>query len=359
MAKALKDLYSTVYIELLAQRIAENYQNFCKKEFIKDILDDSWSKKALKSRMRHISLAMGKHLPSEYEAALDILQRVFAQMPDEYNLQNMIFQDFVEVYGLEHFDASMRALEYFTITSSCEFAIRQFILRYPEATMNQMMIWAKSPHLDVRRLASEGCRPRLPWACDIPFFKKNPKKVLELLKLLRDDQSTYVRTSVANNLSDISKDNPMIFKKTIKMWLGANNARDKMLEKACNYLMKKADRDIFELFGYKSIAVSIVDFSVSQSLHIGEELFFSFVLCSHKAFEKVRVEYAISFARKSSTHYSKKFIIYDGAIKDSNKKFEKKYSFKPIRTRKYYAGEHKISVIVNGQEIAQKEFLLI
>ena len=116
----------------------------------------------------------------------------------------MIFQDFVEVYGLDDFENSMRALEVFTINSSSEFAIRQFIVKYPQNTMKQMKIWALSENEHIRRLATEGCRSRLPWAIALREFKENPKKVIEVLEILKDDVSEYVRKSVSNNINDIS-----------------------------------------------------------------------------------------------------------------------------------------------------------
>ena len=93
-------------------------------------------------------------------------------------LEAMIFQDFVEVFGLDDLKESLKALEVFTIDSSSEFAIRQFILKYEEETMNQMKLWAKSSNEHLRRLASDGCRPRLPWAIALPKFKENPKMII-------------------------------------------------------------------------------------------------------------------------------------------------------------------------------------
>ncbi|MDZ7819313.1 MAG: DNA alkylation repair protein [Aliarcobacter sp.] len=132
----------------------------------------------------------------------------------------MVFQDFVEVFGLDDFDESMKALEVFTQDSSSEFAIRQFILKYENETMNQMKLWAKSPNEHLRRLSSEGCRPRLPWAIALPKFKQNPEKPLEIIELLKNDKSLYVQKSVANNLNDISKDNPQIVIDFVKQNLG-------------------------------------------------------------------------------------------------------------------------------------------
>ena len=101
----------------------------------------------------------------------------------------------------------MQALQHFTVNSSAEFAIRPFLLRYPSQALAQMVTWSKSDNYHVRRLASEGCRPRLPWAMALPAYKKDPSDILIILENLIDDKILYVRRSVANNLNDISKDN--------------------------------------------------------------------------------------------------------------------------------------------------------
>ena len=122
----------------------------------------------------------------------------------------MFFPDFVEVFGMEpqHWELSLAALERFTERSTSEFAIRAFILNDPERMAEQMLEWADHPNEHVRRLASEGIRPRLPWAQALPLFKRDPSPIVPILEKLKRDPSLYVRKSVANNLNDIAKDHP-------------------------------------------------------------------------------------------------------------------------------------------------------
>ncbi len=168
MAEPLKNLYNKHYIDLLCNELL----HVNKEQFRNKVFDELWEKRELKERMRHISIILGKFLPSKYDEAIDILMKIFPKFPSNMGLENMIFQDFVEVYGLEHYEKSMKALECFTKQSSSEFAVRRFIIKYQNKSMNQMKIWANSDNLHVRRLASEGCRPRLPWAIALPEFKR-------------------------------------------------------------------------------------------------------------------------------------------------------------------------------------------
>ena len=129
-----------------------------------------------------------------------------------------VFTDYVEVYGLDDWEASIPALEEFTQQFSAEFAIRPFIVRYPERTMAQMLTWAGHESAEVRRLASEGCRPRLPWGIRLQDLVADPSPILPILERLKNDESESVRRSVANNLNDISKDNADVVLDLLPAW---------------------------------------------------------------------------------------------------------------------------------------------
>ena len=360
MAKLLKELYNEDYIDLLSSNILSNYTDFDKDNFIVSIFENQWQEKELKQRMRHIATTLYKFLPQEYDKSISILKKTFLKMNFQYGLENMIFQDFVEVYGLEDFETSMDALSCFTVGSSSEFAIRQFILKYPDSTMEQMKLWAKSENEHIRRLASEGCRPRLPWAIALSDFKENPKEVLEILEILKDDESLYVRKSVANSLNDISKDNPQIVKNITKKWIGITKERDWILKHGCRTLLKSADQEILEIFGFtKNSDIAIDDFVVNNNIQMGDNLEFSFELHSKDELGKLRVEYSIEFVRQNNRFSKKVFKIAEGIYEQNSKKFAKNYSFKAISTRKYYEGKHRVSIIVNGVILEEKEFILL
>ncbi len=354
MAELFKNLYNEDYIDLLCS----NLLHVNKKEFTCRVFDELWESRELKERMRHISIVLGEFLPVNYEESIDILKTTFLNMPSNMGLENMIFQDFVEVYGMDDFEKSMEALECFTKGSSSEFAVRRFIIKYPKKSMARMKIWANWDNEHVRRLASEGCRPRLPWAISLPEFKKNPKKVLEILDILKDDESEYVRRSVANNLNDISKDNPKVVKKITKNWLGKNKNRDKLLKHGCRTLLKISDKDTLAMFGFKKVKdINIEDFTITKDVEFEKELLFSFILNSTETLGKLRIEYALHFVRQNSKYSKKVFKISEGFYNQTSKKIQKSYSFRAISTRKYYNGLHKIQIIINGEILHEDEFI--
>lgn len=361
MAEQLKYLYNEKFVEQLSTSINSYHKEFLQEQFYSSIFDDSWDDLELKQRMRHISTVMYSYLPENYEESINILKQTYKDMDSfGFRLENIVFQDFVEVFGLAHWDISMDALECFTRNCSSEFAIRQFILKDEDRAMKQMLLWAVSEDHELRRLASEGCRSRLPWAIALPSFKKDPTKVLEVLELLKDDDSKYVQKSVANNINDISKDNVEIVIDIVKSWKDYSKNRDWILKHGSRTLLKAANTEILELFDYKNPdTLTVENFTCSDVVKEGEEVFFSFDIVTIEKMDKLRVEYKLDFLRANGKHNSKVFKISEVDDFIGTKSINKKYSFKEISTRKYYLGMHKFSVMVNGIVLGEYEFKLI
>lgn len=357
MAELLKNLYSPKLIASLCSSLQSEYSRFDSERFTANIFDREWDEKELKSRMKHISKNLRKSLPNDYQEALEILK---SAAPDFSGFEYMFFPGYVELYGLGEYEASIPALEYFTEFSSSEFAVRPFIEKYPNQMMSQMEEWAEYDNHHIRRLASEGCRPRLPWAKALPDFKKNPKPVLRVLEKLKNDESEFVRRSVANNLNDISKDNPQVLINISEKWLGDNKETDKLVKHACRTLLKQGTSEILNIFGFmKPLHVSIQDLKIQQSVVIGEKLQFSLLLnTSQEKLGKLRIEYGIDFVKKNGKPSRKIFKISEADYPEQEKIITKKHSFKIITTRKYYTGNHGIAIIVNGQELANGEFMV-
>ncbi len=361
MSNSLKELYNQEYISLLASTLHKVEKEFIPQEFIDSVFDILWIKRELKQRMHHISYCLYQSLPFSYEENISILEKTFFQMNSAYALENMIFQDYVQIYGLDSFKTSMKALENFTQGSSSEFAIRAFIMKYESKTMQIMRAWALSENEHVRRLASEGCRPRLPWAVALEKFKKDPTEVLEILELLKDDNSAYVKKSVANAINDISKEHVQVVKALALRWLKEDSSRYPLLKHGCRTLLKAGDKDVLALFGFKSIEnISLKNFKHTAVVKNGEELFFEFNLLSEEGdLGKLRIEFIIEFVRLRGRFTKKVFKISEGEFFSSQKRVSKKYSFKKISTRKYYKGRHKVYVIVNGETLHEAGFELI
>lgn len=358
MPEALKNLYSKKLISDLCHSISKHYSSFDKAAFTQAVFNSDWKNKELKQRMRHIAICLHQHLPKDYKKAINILKPVSAEFS---GFEYMFFQDYVECYGLEDFDTSIPALEHFTKYASSEFSVRAFILKDEKRMMKQMLCWAKSKNHHVRRLASEGCRPRLPWAIALPPFKKNPKTILPILKTLMTDESEYVRRSVANNLNDIAKDNPTVVLDWADNWLGKSEDTDKLIKHACRTLLKQGDTKALALFGFtKAKHITLHEFEVQPCVTFGESLLFSFLLKSQKrSLGKCRIEFAIDFVKANGSLSRKVFKISEADYTEKEKHVNKYFSFKQISTRKYYTGEHKLTIIVNGVDQTTRPFKVI
>ena len=179
MAEAFKYLYNEKFINSLSLEIKRVYPQFDSRSFCRSIFNKNWDNKELKERMRHISLCLNRYLPKDFSEAIAILKAI--SRPSS-GFEFMIFPDYVELFGLHDFDEAMKALQVFTEASSSEFAVRPFIIKYGDKMMAQMKKWADSENEHHRRLASEGCRPRLPWAISLPVFKKIQSQLLKSLR---------------------------------------------------------------------------------------------------------------------------------------------------------------------------------
>lgn len=358
MPEPLKNMFSEELIVALSSELQLVYGEFNSEGFFNSVFCDGWEQKELKERMEHISVLLHKYLPENYSDAVEILKAVSSQ---SCGFAYMSFPGFVELYGLDEFEVSISALEHFTRHSSSEFAVRPFIRKYPERMMAQMEKWAESDNHHVRRLASEGCRPRLPWAGALTEFKKNPAPVLKVLEKLKNDESEYVRRSVANNLNDISKDNPQVTIRIAREWIGKNPETDRIVKHACRSLLKQGNREVLEMFGFsKPDSINVEQLRVQKSVRIEGYLEFSFILKSREnRLGRLRIEYAVDFMKKNGKQARKLFRISESDYPVQAKEIKKRHSFKRISTRKYYAGAHGLAVVINGEELARDVFELV
>ncbi|PNQ87672.1 hypothetical protein [Paenibacillus polymyxa] len=359
MAEPLKNMYTEEFFRLFGDKVQATYSLFDIDGFIHQVMDKKWGELELKERIRRISLTLGAFLPSSYEEALSILFAI-----DEYcsGFPYLFFPDFVEVYGQgeEHWDLSMNALERFTSKSSAEFAVRPFLLREPERMMRQMMTWAGHPSEHVRRLASEGCRPRLPWGQALPVFKRDPAPVLAVLELLKADPSLYVRKSVANNLNDIAKDHPDIVIATAQRWKGAHPDTDWIVRHGCRSLIRKSIPEVMAMFGYADdtdgvplvVAASLTTYPAV--LKIGNHCELTYVLQLREGEPvRVRIEYGIDFVKARGQVSRKLFLLSDKTVPGGTRLTgTRTHRFADLTTRRHYAGAHRIVLLVNGQEAA-------
>jgi len=311
----------------------------------------------LKARGRKICLGLGEYLPADYSAAISIIDEVVADCDGFFCI---LFPDFVEVYGQDehNWDLSIKSLEKYTRYSSSEWAVRPFIIKHEERMMAQMYAWSKHENEHVRRLASEGCRPQLPWAQALPSFKKDPAPILPILEQLKTDPSPYVRNSVANNINDISKTHPDLIAGLAKVWYGKNEYTDWIVKHGCRTLLKNGNRDVLAIFGYSNVtSVDVSGFALgASSVSLGEDITFSFTVFAQEA-TKARLEYGIDYVKSNGKRNRKIFQISEISLKENQKKpYTKNHSFADVSTRKHYPGTHTITLIVNGIERGNMDF---
>ena len=362
----LKDLFNQQSVATLAEAFQCVYAAFERQAFTARVFDSEWEARELKERMRHITIVMHDYLPRDYRAALRVLHQALP-LVEEQGLAKMVFPDYVELYGLDDWEASIAALETFTQHISAEFAIRPFIVRQQTRTMAQMLAWAKHHSPEVRRLASEGCRPRLPWGIRLPALQADPSSILPILAQLRHDESEAVRRSVANNLNDISKDHPQVVLGLLQRWQGedvdAGREESRWITRhALRTLLKKGNPDALELLGYSSQpAVTVRNVAVTpKSVEMGGEVTLSFeiVSLSHEP-QKLMIDYVVHHVRARGQRTPMVFKLTKRTLKPGEALLiTKRHSFAPVTTRRYYPGEHAIEPKINGQLFGQVQFVL-
>ena len=355
----VNQFFQREFMDDLGAMLATHHQQWDQHQFLSKIYAKGWEDKALLVRMQHISQVLRDLLPPDYQQAIGILLKASA---GSSGFNGMVFSDFVGQFGLDHLEESLHALEQFTQVGSGEFAIRQFILRYEKITMERMLQWTQHESEHVRRLASEGCRPRLPWAVALPKYKKDPSPVLPILEQLKADPSKYVQKSVANHLNDLTKDNSELVLDLLEGWKeGASSDTQWIIKHALRGLIKSGDKRALRLLGFEEVKVSLSNFLLdSPSVTLGGSLTFRFDIKNRgKKKAQVSVDFVIHFVKANGSTAPKVFKLKNLSLDaGQTTQVEKNHGIKPITTRKYYSGTHKLSIQVNGNVLGEKEFEL-
>jgi len=361
----IKDIYSPAFYNRFADTVKRAIPDFDKEGFMLKVLGDDFAAKEWKDRMKHTTRVFHDFLSADFPEAAKLIEKVISQLRNdsigEDSLAYIFFPDYVETYGLEDYDEAVKALEFITQFISCEFAVRPFILKYGNRMIEQMVIWSTHESARVRRLSSEGSRPRLPWAMALPVLKKDPSSILPILENLKKDPSESVRRSVANSINDIAKDNPDIVIALASRWKGVSPETDAIIKHGCRTLLKQGHTEILKQYGLDAENIIVSDFEVlTPNVKIGDSVEFSFSITNNNTESRtVRLEYGIYYM-KSKGHLAKK------VFKISEKVFgagaiatiSRKQSFRLITTRKFYTGEHQVSIIVNGEEKGIQSFTI-
>lgn len=381
MAELFKDNLSLEKISDLGLSIAEqgaqydigfDEDGFQEKliEYCREQGEEQWQGLSLMQRLRAAAQALHFIMPQQEgaEAAVAALYNNDALS----GWLSLICCEYVAIHQKLSLDQGLEYLQKMTEFFSAEFAIRHFIIKQPVETLAILHTWLEHENHHIRRLVSEGTRPRLPWGMRLSIFIDQPELVMPLLVALRDDEEEYVRRSVANHLNDIAKDHPQLIIETAQQWLAEKELallsivqrkqRVKLIRHACRTLFKKGEPEVMALFGYQP-AEDVQCHLSSDQLRVPFSGNFEFEMLLEKNTAEdnlLMVDYVMHFQKANGKQAPKVFKWLDRSFTDKSKEtVSKKHSFKKISTRKYYPGMHRLEVMVNGIKKAQIEFELL
>jgi len=358
-APALKEMFDAARYRKMARDIAAVHAGFEQKRFLQLTLPDL-ERLALLARLRRATEALRATLPAPYPQALAVLREVAPRWGEGFTA--LVLPDFVGLYGREDFDRSLEALKFFTPFGSSEFAIREFLRLDLHRTLRVMTKWSRDDNEHVRRLASEGCRPRLPWSFKLRELIADPSPVAPILENLRADPSLYVRKSVANHLNDITKDHPAWVLERLAGWDLENKSTAWIARHALRTLIKRGDRAALAVIGAGARAeIALGTFTVApRKLRLGDALALSCTFTSTaRGPQKLVVDYAVHYVKHSGAASAKVFKWKETTlVPGATLMLAKRQRIQDFTTRKHHAGEHVVELMVNGERFGEGRFLL-
>ena len=377
MAEPFKNLLNAQVVADIGRHLRRAWPEFNGKRF-KSLANARLDALELKARTHHICKALEATLPPDFGAAAEVMEAALATLdtPLDQTLDGPSgarddglsgwavwpLTEYVARHGHADTPRALQALHAMTQRFTAEWAIRPFILRSPELSLAALHQWAsdESPH--VRRLVSEGSRPRLPWGMVLKPLVDDPSPTLPLLRKLMDDPSPYVRRSVANHLNDIAKDHPHV----VEAWLhehlpGASAQRLALLKHASRTLVKRGHAGVMGAWGVGERFKGRAALALSSSrAKVGDSLQLQISIRSAaKSAQRLAIDYAVHHVKASGDTSAKVFkgwVLELGAGEE--RELLKKHSLKPITIRRYHAGEHRIELLINGQPSAEASFEL-
>ena len=354
---ALKEIFNLQRLRHIAEQTAAVHPAFDARRFVKEASREL-DALSLMERLRRVTETLHATLPPDYPEAVEILRRLAPRL--EHRFVTLVLPDYVALYGERHFDLSLEALRFFTPFGSSEFGVRPFLRQDLPRALKVMERWSRDEDEHVRRLASEGSRPLLPWASRLEPLRADPSLASPILENLRADPSPYVRKSVANHLNDVTKVHPGWVLERLEQWPLDQPATAWIARHALRGLIKKGDARALALLGAGARAeVRIQALDVSpQVLQRGEQLTLSFRLESTSDRpQRLVVDYAVHYVKKSGATSAKVFkwktlTLAPRAVET----LSRRQRIRDFSTRTHYAGRHEIELVVNGECLARSFF---
>lgn len=368
MGEPLKDAVGPDVPVRIADALVAVHPAFPRDAFVAECLD-GYLDLELTPRARHVAAALARHLPVPFPRAADVVERSLGPVAPLEGAGMAPFLHLPHVYwvadaGLDHPERALALQHALTQRFTAEFSIRPYIERHPDLTLATLRRWTGDPSAHVRRLVSEGTRPRLPWAPRLRGFMEDPAPVLGLLEPLRDDPVLYVRRSVANNLNDIGRDHPEVLLDTAARWLrDAGPERRWLVRHALRSLTRAGDPRALALLGFGAgradLAVESLGLEPADPA-IGDRLRVGCVVVNRGAAEAVVVVHLrVGFRTARGGVSTRTFVMGEGRVPAGGRRaFRTTVSLAQHTTRTHHPGEHAVAVAVNGAKVARTSFTL-
>ena len=368
MAERMRDSFGPEVVSWVAEQLAGVVPGFGREAFVADCLR-GFDDLELMDRGRRIADVMGDHLPADPHVAIPIVTASLG--PVEPGLTGMApfrylpHVQFVATRGLGAFEESMTAQYELTKRFTAEFSIRAFLVEHRDATLERLHLWATDPDPHVRRLVSEGTRPRLPWAARLREFVADPAPVVALLELLKDDDSAYVRRSVANNLNDISKDHPdLAVDIAHRWWVHGDDQRRALVRHGLRSLVKGGDPAALEVLGHaRTDHVEVLEAAIEPTEpRIGENVRITVTLADVRTSgpeERTALDLVVHFVKATGRTAPR---VFKGGVRDlpaaGTATYARTISVAQQSTRTHHPGVHRVEAQVNGRRMPIGEFTL-
>ena len=352
----LKDWFDDARHRQLAKALGKIEAGFDAKGFLKLVLE-GLDERSLMQRLHQCAIASEASLPGDYRRKVAVLQKLAPQIGHEF--VSIFLCDFVATFGLDDFDFSMEALRFFTCFGSAEFAVRPFIVADQKRALATMRRWAADADEKVRRLASEGSRPRLPWGMKLTALVRDPEPTAAILEALKDDESLFVRRSVANHLNDITKDHPERVLARLEAWDLDQEPLRWIAKHACRTLIKRGHPRALKLFGFGKKAELEAALKLSPTkLSLGERLHITAEITSTTAKpQRLAIDYVIHYVKARGTAFEKVFKWTEIDLPPRGEiTLTKSQVIRDFTTRKHHPGHHRVELQINGQRVAAAGF---
>ena len=359
-APALKEIFNADRLKHIATEMTAVYPAFNAKAFLK-LANDGLGELSIMQRMARVSECLHTVLPLNYEESLEVLRALAPRLNSGF--VSISLPHYVATYGGHAFEQSMEALKYFTSFGSSEFAIRYFLRSDIERSLAIMHEWSLDENEHVRRLASEGSRPRLPWSFRLEQIQADPTLAAVILDNLKADNSLYVRKSVANHLNDITKDHPEWVLDLIEGWSLDNKHTAWIAKHALRSLIKQGNQRALAIIGAGGKPeVEIIDVKVQPAvIRLGEKITLSFAVKSTvQDSQRLVIDYAIDYVKANGSTSAKVFKLKALTLPGkATETIARSQQIKELTTRKHYVGKHAVHVLVNGERLASTSFEIL